>query len=83
MRMYPQHLGGGQVPGKTSQNVSCLHFHEEDQAVLLTSMSFLILSVYDSPIQAVLWDTFVRAPPFCTRVGLCPGNSSGFLLPLC
>lgn len=81
--MYPQHLGGGQIPGKASQNVSCLHFHAEAQAVPLTSMSFLVLSVDDSPIQAVLWDTFVRAPPFCTRVGLCPGNSSGFLLPLC
>lgn len=78
--MYLQHLGGGQIPGRPSQNVSCLLFQAEAQAVFLTSMPFLILSVYDSPSWAVLWDAFVRAPPFCTRAGLCPGNCSGFRL---
>lgn len=72
--MYQQHLGGGQIPGRASQNISCLLFHAEAQAVPLTSMFFLILCVCDSPFQAVLWDTFVRALPFCTRVGLCLGT---------
>jgi hypothetical protein len=80
MRMYPQHLGGGQIPGRPSPNVSCLLFHAEARVVSLTSMSFLILSVYDSPSQAVLRDTSVRAPPYSTRAGLGPGNHSGFCL---
>lgn len=59
----PAAPGRGQIPGRPSQNVSCLLFHAEAQAVPLTSMSFLILSVYDSPFQAVLQNTFVRTLP--------------------